>query len=126
MFKNAAVALCFALVPITAFAQGDAAKGEKVFRKCKACHAVGPDAENKVGPVLNGVVGSPVAGVEGFAYSKKLKEMSSDGVVWDEETLRAFLASPRKYAKGTKMAFAGLRKEREQADVIAYLATFTE
>jgi len=124
MLRNAAAAMCLALIPVTSLAEGDAAKGERVFRKCKACHAVGPDAVNKVGPVLNGVVGSQVAGVEGFAYSKTLEEMGANGVVWDEETLTAFLVAPRKFAKGTKMSFAGLRKESEQADIIAYLATF--
>ncbi|MGR3462133.1 MAG: c-type cytochrome [Roseovarius sp.] len=107
-----------------AWAEGDPEAGEKVFRKCKACHMVGEGAKNRVGPVLNGVVGRPVASVEGFKYSDVLQEMAAADAVWTEEELAAFLASPRKYAKGTKMTFPGLRKDAEIADVIAYLATF--
>ncbi|MAU53173.1 MAG: cytochrome c family protein [Roseovarius sp.] len=107
-----------------ALAEGDPAAGEKVFNKCKACHMVGEGAKNRVGPVLNGVVGGPVAAVADFAYSDVFREKAAAGAVWTEEELAAFLASPRKYAKGTKMAFAGLRKDEEIADVIAYLATF--
>lgn len=103
---------------------GDAEAGEKVFRKCKACHAVGDGAKNKVGPVLTGIVGSPVAANEDFKYSDVLSEMGSDGKTWAPEELAAFLEKPRDYAKGTKMAFAGLRKEDDRTNVIAYLATF--
>ena len=105
---------------------GDAESGEKVFRKCKACHAVGEGAENKVGPVLNGIVDRAVAQNEDFKYSDVLTQMGADGVVWSPEELAAFLESPKKYAKGTKMSFAGLRKEDDRQDVIAYLATFSE
>ncbi|ETA53577.2 cytochrome C [Rhodobacteraceae bacterium PD-2] len=105
---------------------GDAEKGERVFRKCQACHAVGEDAKNKVGPVLNGIIGRTVASVEDFSYSTVLADMGAEGKTWTEEDLAAFLEKPRDYAKGTKMAFAGLRKEEERADVIAYLATFSE
>lgn len=122
--KLLAVSVLMAM-PLAAQAEGDAAEGEKVFRKCQACHQVGPDAENKVGPMLTGVVGRPVASVEGFSYSDALMELGSDGHAWTEEELSAFLEKPRDYAKGTKMAFAGLRKEEERADVIAYLATFS-
>ena len=97
------------------------AQGEKVFGKCKACHQVGDDAKNRVGPVLNGIVGADIAAVDGFNYSNALADM--DGA-WTEETLAAFLADPRGFAKGTKMSFAGLRKEDEIAAVTAYLSTF--
>ncbi|WP_435311590.1 c-type cytochrome [Primorskyibacter sedentarius] len=106
--------------------EGDVAKGEKVFRKCKACHAVGDDAKNRVGPMLNGIVGRQIAEVEEFSYSDALKDMGAEGKVWDAAELAAFLEKPRDYAKGTKMSFAGLRKEDDRADVIAYLATFSE
>ena len=103
---------------------GDAAAGEKVFRKCMACHAVGEDAKNKVGPILNGVLGRHAAGVEDFSYSDAMKAKGEEGLIWTPETLAAFLEKPRDYVNGTKMSFAGLRKEEERADVIAYLATF--
>ena len=97
------------------------AAGEKVFGKCKACHQVGDGAKNRSGPVLNGIVGADIASVDGFKYSKVLSEM--DGA-WTEEALAGFLANPRGYAKGTKMSFAGLKKEDDIAAVTAYLSTF--
>ena len=97
------------------------AAGEKVFGKCKACHQVGEGAKNRSGPALNGVIGADIASVDGFKYSKTLADM--DGV-WTEDSLAAFLADPRGYAKGTKMSFAGLKKEEEIAAVTAYLSTF--
>ena len=100
-----------------------AAKGEKVFGKCKACHQVGEGAKNRTGPVLNGIVGHDIAAVDGFRYSKVLSEM--DGV-WTEEALAAFLADPRGFARGTKMAFAGLRSDEDIAAVTEYLKTFAE
>ncbi|KUJ73487.1 cytochrome C [Ruegeria marisrubri] len=113
-----------ASLALPAFAEGDAAKGEKVFKKCKACHAVGEGAKNKVGPALNGIVGAAAGQAEGFKYSPAMKEAAEGGLVWDEETLAAFLAKPKDVVKGTKMSFAGLKKESEQADVIAYLKGF--
>lgn len=121
--KFLSVATLLAL-PVAAYAEGDAAEGEKVFRKCKACHAVGEGAENKIGPALNGVVNAAIAAHEGFDYSDTLMEMGAAGKVWTPEELAAFLEKPRSYAKGTKMSFAGLRKEEDRANVIAYLATF--
>lgn len=97
------------------------AAGEKVFGKCKACHQVGDGAKNRSGPALNGIVGADIAAVDGFKYSNTLAEM--DGA-WTPETLAAFLADPRGFAKGTKMSFAGLKKEEDIAAVTAYLSTF--
>ncbi|ATF18699.1 c-type cytochrome [Phaeobacter gallaeciensis] len=97
------------------------AKGEKTFRKCKSCHQIGEGAKSKTGPILNGIIGAPAAHVEGFRYSKAMKAAAEDGLVWDEAELAAFLAKPKKYMKGTKMSFAGLKKEAEIEAVIAYL-----
>ncbi|WP_299848895.1 cytochrome c family protein [uncultured Roseovarius sp.] len=107
-----------------AFAEGDAEKGEKVFKKCKACHAVGDGAKNKVGPILNGIVGAPAGANADFKYSDALKTMAEGGLVWDAESLSAFLTKPKDFMDGTKMSFAGLRKEADVANVIAYLETF--
>ncbi|MEL6521856.1 MAG: cytochrome c family protein [Pseudomonadota bacterium] len=126
MKYRAILAMALAVAPVSVNAEGDPSKGERVFRKCQACHAVGEGAENKVGPVLNGIVGRAVGSVEGFQYSDALATLSADGKVWTEDELAAFLEKPRDYAKGTKMAFPGLRKEQERADVIAYLTTFAE
>lgn len=117
-----AALLC--LVATTAHADGDAAKGEIVFKKCVACHAVGEGAKNKVGPELNGILGRKVAAVESFNYSPAFKAKAEEGWVWDEGHLTEYLANPRKYVKGTKMAFPGLKKPEELADIIAYLKTF--
>jgi len=97
----------------------DAAAGAKVFRKCKACHRVEQDAGNGVGPNLYGVVGRVIASHDGFNYSDALK--SKEDAAWDYENLAAFLTKPKDWAPGTKMAFPGLRKEADRANVIAYL-----
>ncbi|WP_339764749.1 c-type cytochrome [uncultured Sulfitobacter sp.] len=99
--------------------------GEKVFRKCKACHQVGDDAKNRSGPILNGVIGAAAGHIDGFKYSKALKTQAEEGLVWTDETLAEFLAGPKKYIKGTKMGFAGLKKDSDIAAVIAYLSTFS-
>jgi len=104
-----------------ALAEGDPAAGEKVFNKCKACHMVGDNAQNRVGPHLNGIVGRPVSAVEDFRYSDASNEAAAAGMVWTEENLAAYLADPREFMPGNKMSFAGLRKDEEIANVIAYL-----
>lgn len=114
----ALVAVLMALpVSIASAADGDAEKGERVFNKCKACHAI-DEPKNKVGPHLVGVVGRPAGAVEGYKYSSAMKD---SGLVWDEATLDGYLAQPRKFLKGNKMSFVGLRKTADRADVIAYL-----
>lgn len=102
------------------------ADGEKVFRKCKACHQVGDGAKNRSGPILNGVMGASAGHIDGFKYSKSLMEKAEEGLVWNAETIAEFLAGPKKYIKGTKMGFAGLKKEDDIAAVIAYLSTFSD
>lgn len=106
-----------------AAAEGDAAAGEKVFRKCKACHVVDSD-QNRVGPSLQGLIGRQPGTVDGFKYSNAMVEFG-DGKVWDEELLTVYLAKPREMVKGTRMAFAGLRKDEEIADIIAYLKQYS-
>ena len=126
MKKLAAALTALALTGMagSALAEGDAAAGEKIFKKCKACHQVGDGAKNRIGPMLNGIVGNEIASVDGFKYSKAFKAKKDEGLVWTEEELDAFLTKPKKYIKGTKMSFAGLKKEDQRADVIAYLLTF--
>jgi len=100
------------------------AAGEKVFKKCKACHQVGEGAKNRSGPMLNGVVGATAAQVEGFKYSKAIMAAAEDGLVWDAASLAEFLTKPKAYLKGTKMSFNGLKKEDERTAVIEYLKSF--
>ncbi|MGF1550986.1 MAG: c-type cytochrome [Paracoccaceae bacterium] len=107
-----------ALAPAAATAQ-DAAAGQKVFNRCRACHVVDQE-QNRVGPHLVGVIGRDVAAVDGYNYSSAMTEWG-EGKVWDDATMAEYLADPRGVVKGTKMAFAGLKKEQEIKDVIAYL-----
>jgi cytochrome c2 len=104
-------------------AGSDVAAGEKAARKCKACHAFDKGGANKIGPALWGVVGRPVGGAEGFAYSPA---MAGHGGSWDYESLDAFLANPKGYVPGTKMAFVGVKKEDERAAVILYLRSLAD
>ena len=99
---------------------GDAAKGKKLFNKCKACHTVKEGGKNKLGPNLFGIVGKAAATVEGFKYSDALK---SSGITWDAASLKTWVAKPKKMVKGTKMIFPGLKKESQQDDLVAYLET---
>ena len=105
-----------------ALAQGDAEAGEKVFAKCKACHMVGADAKNRVGPLLTGVIGREIASVPDFKYSDAFMEKKAEGFTWTEENLAAYLAEPKDFIPGNKMAFVGLKKEEDIANVLAYLA----
>lgn len=106
-----------------AIAAGDPAKGEKVAKKCKACHTLTEGGANKVGPHLWGVVGRTIASVEDFSYSSALGDLS--GETWDFANLDGFLTSPKGWAKGTKMSFAGISKEGQRADLLAYLRTLS-
>ena len=100
---------------------GDAMRGKKVFRKCKACHTVEKDGPSRIGPNLWGIVDNAAGAVEGFKYSKALIERAEAGLVWDAESLDAYLHKPRKFLKGGKMTFPGLRKEQDRLDVITYM-----
>ena len=117
----AITALAVAGYAAGALAEGDAAAGEKVFKKCAACHQVGDGAKNRVGPTLNGIVGKAAGAVEDFKYSDA---MAGHGGDWTFDNLAAFLEDPKAMVPGTKMSFAGLRKDEDRANVIAYLATF--
>ena len=99
------------------------AAGEKVFKKCTACHKVGEGAKNSTGPQLNGIVGRAAGTAEGFKYSKPLMDMAAGGLVWDDTALHAFLENPKGFMKGTKMSFAGLKKPEDRDAVIAYLSS---
>ena len=102
--------------------QGDPDAGAVVFKKCMACHQVGPNAHNGIGPVLNGVVGRSAGQYPNYSYSSANK---SSGLIWDEPTLARYLRAPAEVVPGTKMIFAGLKKDREISDVIAFLKQFS-
>lgn len=135
------VLIAFATLSLLAtapsFADGDVKKGKKVFKKCKACHAVGEKAKSKVGPPLNNIFGMTAGTQEKFKYSKVMIARGSEGLVWSDETLSEFLRGPKRYMKGTKMSYAGflkkkhIGKEKKEAkankkieNLLAYLKTF--
>ena len=105
---------------------GDPSAGELIFKKCKSCHMLGEGAKNRTGPSLNGVFGSKIGSVDKFKYSKAFKEYSEKNIIWDDETLGLFLTKPRDYIPKTKMAFAGLKKAQDRADVIAFLKLYSD
>ncbi len=100
-----------------AMAEGDAAAGEKVFRKCKACHVIDQE-KNRLGPHLVGIMGRAAGSVEGFNYSPAMQD---SGITWDETSLDEYLADPKGYIPKNKMAFVGLKKDDDRANIIAYL-----
>ena len=102
---------------------GNVEEGAEVFKKCRACHDVGPGAKNKVGPLLNGIVGRPAGTIDGFNYSTANKAAGAKGLVWTEEVMFKYLEAPLSFMPGTKMAFAGIKDAQDRKDVIAYLKT---
>ena len=115
------IAGALALAGQSALAQ-DAAKGEKVYKKCKACHSL-KAGKKKVGPSLAGIFGRTAGTTEGFKFSKAMKE---SGIVWDDKTMDEFLAKPKKVVPKTRMAFPGLKKEADRANLIAYMKEATK
>jgi cytochrome c len=119
--KRIVLAVIFASAGISQASAQDAAAGEKVFVVCKACHQVGDNAKNAVGPVLNGLFGRKAGSVEGYNYSETNKK---SGITWDEATFSEYIKDPKAKIPGTKMAFAGIKDEQKIKDLIAYLHTF--
>ena len=99
----------------------DAAAGESSFRQCRSCHAVGPDARNLVGPVLNGLDGRKSGTIDGYSYSDANK---NSGITWSEATFKEYIANPLAKIPGTKMQFVGIKNEKEAGDLWAYLKAF--
>ncbi len=102
----------------TLLANADVAKGEKTFKKCTACHSINEGGANKVGPNLFGVLDSDIAGHDGFSYSADLAAIEGN---WTYDALDAFLTKPKDFAAGTKMSFAGIKKDTDRASLILYL-----
>jgi cytochrome c len=99
----------------------DLEAGEASFRKCAACHSIGEDATNKVGPLLNGLDGRKAGVIEGFTYSDANK---NSGITWNEETFKEYIRDPRAKVPGTKMIFAGIKSDKEVTDLWGYLKQF--
>jgi cytochrome c len=99
----------------------DVAAGETSFRKCAPCHSIGPDASNKVGPLLNGLNGRQAGSVDGFNYSDANK---ASGITWGEAVFKEYIKDPRTKVPGTKMVFAGIKSEKEVGDLWSYVSQF--
>jgi cytochrome c len=108
----------------TLLAKADVTKGAGVAKACAACHSVDKGGANKVGPALWDVVGRPIGASAGFAYSEGFKAMA--GKNWTYEDLNAWLKAPKEFVKGTKMSYAGVKKDQDRADLIAYLASLSD
>ncbi|QDZ02649.1 c-type cytochrome [Nitratireductor mangrovi] len=123
-FPSLAALVTLLLAPSLAAAQ-DVDAGEKLFAKCKACHTVGDGAKHRVGPHLNELFGRTAGTAEGYRYSPAMTKAGEEGLVWQDETFAQYMTSPRAFVKGTKMAFPGMKKPEEIADLAAYLKTFS-
>ena len=117
--------ISIAMLAATPVFSGDAAKGEKVFKKCKACHLLEDTGKKKTGPHLENIIGRPAGIIEGFKYSNALLEAAENGLVWDEAALDAFFTKPKDFIPKTKMSFNGLKKESDRENLIAYLASLS-
>jgi cytochrome c len=115
-----------ALLGTSVVSAQDAENGAEVFKRCRACHDVGENAKNKVGPVLNGILGRKAGTIESFSYSEANRKAGSEGWVWTEEKMMEYLLNPRTAMPGNKMAFAGIRDEQDRKDLIAYLKQFSK
>ncbi|MFN3971277.1 MAG: c-type cytochrome [Gemmobacter sp.] len=106
---------------------GDSARGKDLFRtQCAACHQIGPEAKNRIGPPLNGVFGRRAGTVGGFAYSKSILRMGNDGLAWTLETLDAYVENPKALVSGTRMNFRGLKDRDDRLAVLAYLRDYSD
>ncbi len=118
-----AASAVLALLPVEAGAfDNDEAK--KSFKKCASCHAIGPEAKNRVGPQLNGLENRPYGGLDGYKYSAAFKKAAESGAVWNTETLDQFLLKPKAIVRGTKMAFGGIRDDKERLNLVSWLLHF--
>lgn len=105
---------------------GDAQRGAGFWHQCKGCHEVGPEADIRIGPPLTGLFGRRAGSIKGFAYSKSMKRMGSDGLTWTWATLDAYVENPKALVSGTRMAYRGLKDPRDRADLIAWLRDFSD
>lgn len=114
-------------LPAAADEIGDRDRGATLFdRQCSACHSIGPQAKNRVGPRLTGIFGRRAGSVDGFTYSKSITRMGQDGLTWTLETLDAYIENPKALVSGTRMNYRGLKDQQSRADLMAYLRDFSD
>jgi cytochrome c len=121
MIKTAIVMAVVLTASAGAAWAGDPAEGQKSFRKCQPCHDIGPNAKNKVGPILNGIDGRKSGTEAGYSYSDANK---NSGITWNEQVFKEYITDPKAKIPGTKMVFAGIKNEKERDDLWSYLAQF--
>lgn len=119
-------ALLMLSTPFAAATAQDAETGEQIYRQCRACHQIGENARNLVGPQLNGIIGRKAGTIEGFNYSQANKDAGASGLVWSEDNLLKYLENPIAFMPGTKMVYAGVKAEDARRDLIAYLKKFSQ
>ena len=120
MFRSLIAGFALSVGIVGAASAQDAAAGEKVFAKCKACHVIDAPT-NRVGPSLHGIIGRTAGTVEGFKYSEAMIQHGKDGLVWNNENLDKYLADPKGFVPKNKMAYPGLKNADDRANVIAYI-----
>lgn len=120
------IALMAGATMALAEAGGDADRGEQLFSQCSGCHQIGQGAVDRVGPHLNFLFDRPAAEHEGYRYSNGLQRMARNGLVWDYESLDAYIENPRVLVSQTRMSFRGLANQQDRDDLLAYLRTFSD
>ncbi|MCF8516618.1 MAG: c-type cytochrome [Rhodobacteraceae bacterium] len=122
-----ALAAASATTPLAAEDIGDAARGATLFKsQCSACHQIGPDAKNRVGPALSGIYGRRAGSAKNFAYSKSMARMGADGLTWTLETLDAYVENPKALVSGTRMSYRGMADADARHALLAYLRLFSD
>ena len=123
--STVAMTVIFSVLSIGYASATDVKKGKRVFNKCKACHTL-VENKHRIGPSLHGIFGRTAGTAPKYKYSKAIKKAGVQGIAWDEKTLRKYLLKPRAYIKGTKMAFAGIKKKTDMDNLMAFLKEATK
>ena len=119
-FSKVSVSMVMLLIALSSASAADLKKGKKVFNKCKACHTL-VENKHRIGPSLHGIYGRKAGVASKYKFSRAMKKAGNSGLVWDDKSLTKYLSKPRSFIKGTKMAFAGIKKPRDMENLLAFL-----
>ena len=119
-FSKVTVSMVMLLIALSSASAADLKKGKKVFNKCKACHTL-VENKHRIGPSLHGIYGRKAGVASKYKFSRAMKKAGNSGLVWDDKSLAKYLSKPRSFIKGTKMAFAGIKKTRDMENLLAFL-----